>query len=254
MQMAGKRVLIIGGGGAGIGRALTRAYGAAGASVAIADIDAASAEEAAGEVRELGSTATALQVDVRSLEQIDALIPAAAAALGGLDVLTTVVGGQVRFVPAVRLHEMADEDWETVYDLNLRYVARAVRASLRLFLEQGSGGSIVAVGSVTGFMAAPKQAAYGASKAGLLSLAKTVAAEYARDGIRMNVVAGGAIATAVNQDESAGEIVPEIPLGRYGTVEDVVIAATYLASDASTYVTGQQIVVDGGVSVRGPFG
>ena len=125
------------------------------------------------------------------------MVAGAVEKLGGLDVLVTVVGGQVAFVPAVKLHEMADEDWDTIYEVNLRYVARAVRAVLRVFLAQGGGGTIVSVGSVTGFMAAPKQAAYGVMKAGLLSLARTVAAEYARDGIRMNVAAAGAIATAV---------------------------------------------------------
>jgi len=100
--------------------------------------------------------------------------------------------------------------------------------------------------------AAPKQAGYGAAKAGLYSLARTVAAEYAADGIRMNVVAGGAISTAVNAGPSVAWV-PEIPAGRYGTSEEVAAAAVYLASDEARYITGQQIVLDGGVSVRGPF-
>lgn len=147
---------------------------------------------------------------------------------------------------------MADEDWDTIYEVNLRYVARAVRQVLPIFLDQGEGGVIVSVGSVTGFMAAPLQGAYGVAKAGLLSLARTVAAEYAADGIRMNVVAGGAISTGVANTGSE-EWVNEIPVGRYGTTDEIADAALYLLSDASAYVTGQQIVVDGGVSVRGPF-
>ncbi len=143
-------------------------------------------------------------------------------------------------------------NWDTVYDVNLRYVARAVRQVLPIFLDQGEGGAIVSVGSVTGFMAAPLQAAYGVVKAGLLSLARTVAAEYAADGIRMNVVAGGAISTGVANPESS-EWVDEIPVGRYGTSDEVADAVLFLLSEASSYVTGQQIVVDGGVSVRGPF-
>jgi 3-oxoacyl-[acyl-carrier protein] reductase len=103
-------------------------------------------------------------------------------------------------------------------------------------------------------MAAPGQAAYGVAKAGLLSLARTVAAEYAADGIRMNVVAGGAIATAVSGNESVSGRVEEIPVGRYGRPDEVAGAAVYLAADESAYVTGQQIVLDGGVSTRGPFG
>jgi 3-oxoacyl-[acyl-carrier protein] reductase len=101
-------------------------------------------------------------------------------------------------------------------------------------------------------MAAPQQAAYGVAKAGLLSLARTVAAEYAADQIRMNVVAGGAISTGV-ANTALQEWVDEVPLGRYGTSDEMAEAALYLLSDASVYITGQQIVVDRGVSVRGLF-
>lgn len=243
----GKRALVIGGGGTGIGRGIVRALGAGGATVAVADVDPARATEAA-------APGLGFAVDVRSAEQLEGLFASAVDALGGLDVLVTVVGGQVAFVPAVKLHEMSDEDWDTVYDVNLRYVFRAARAAVRVFLQQGHGGTIVSVGSVTGFMAAPTQAGYGAAKAGLLSLARTVSAEYAADGIRMNVVAGGAISTAVGNANPDGTWIDEIPAGRYGSVDDMAAAAVYLASDAAAYIAGQQIVLDGGVSARGPFG
>jgi 3-oxoacyl-[acyl-carrier protein] reductase len=90
-------------------------------------------------------------------------------------------------------------------------------------------------------------------KAGLLSLARTVAAEYSRDGIRMNVAAGGAIATAVANEAVAADVVEEIPAGRFGRSEEIAAAVVYLASDASSYMTGHQLVLDGGVSTRGPF-
>lgn len=253
MRLNGKRALVIGGGGGGIGRAVSAAFGAEGAAVTVADIDLDRAEEAAEALRQHGATAYALTGDVRSLQDVEAMVAGAVENLGGLDVLVTVVGGQVAFVPAVKLHEMADEDWDTIYEVNLRYVARAVRAVLRVFLDQGSGGAIVSVGSVTGFMAAPQQAAYGVMKAGLLSLARTVAAEYAGDGIRMNVAAAGAIATAVANANVDAEVVEEIPAGRFGRSEEVAAAVVYLASDDSAYMTGQQVVLDGGVSVRGPF-
>ncbi|MGY4767707.1 SDR family NAD(P)-dependent oxidoreductase [Kribbella sp. CWNU-51] len=252
MQLSGKRALVIGGGGGGIGRAVTEAFGNEGAAVVVADLDPRRAEEAAEAVRQRGGTAYPVSGDVRSLADIEAMVAGAVEKLGGLDVLVTVVGGQVAFVPAVKLHEMADEDWDTIYEVNLRYVARAVRTALRVFLEQGVG-TIVSVGSVTGFMAAPQQAAYGVMKAGLLSLARTVAAEYARDGIRMNVAAAGAIATAVANANVDAEVVDEIPAGRFGRSEEIAAAVVYLASDASSYMTGQQVVLDGGVSVRGPF-
>lgn len=248
----GQRVLVLGGGGAGIGRAIVRRLGDAGASVVVADLEQARAEEAAAELVERGADAWPVWGDVRSANELKTMIGSAVDLLGGLDGLVTVVGGQVAFVPAVKLHEMADEDWDTVYEVNLRYVSRAVRQVLSIFLDQGEGGVIVSVGSVTGFMAAPLQAAYGVAKAGLLSLARTVAAEYAPEGVRMNVVAGGAISTGVANTASE-EWVDEIPVGRYGTSGEIADAALYLLSDVSAYVTGQQIVVDGGVSVRGPF-
>lgn len=253
MLVRAKRVLVIGGGGDGIGRAIVRALGAGEARVAVADVSAERAREAADELTAQGATAVALVGDIREAEVVTRIVREATAALDGLDVLVTVVGGQVAFVPAVRLHEMADEDWDTVYELNLRYVARAVRETLNVFLEQGTGGAIISVGSVTGFMAAPQQGAYGVMKAGLLSLARTVAAEYSADRIRMNVVAGGAIASAVANQGEAGAWVEEIPVGRLGTTTEMADAVRYLASDSAAYVTGQQIVLDGGVSVRGPF-
>ncbi len=248
----GLHALIIGGGGAGIGRRISQDFAAAGASVAVADLDPDRSAEAAAELTESGANAIALTGDVRSGPDVDGFVDRAVDHFGRLDVLVTVVGGQLAFVPAARLHELTDADWDLVFDVNLGYVRRAVRAAIRVFLAQG-GGSIVSVGSITGVMSAPLQAGYGAAKAGLSSLARTVAAEYAGDGIRMNVVACGAISTAVSagaQDESG---LRQIPLGRYGQPADAAAAAVFLASPLASYITGQSLIVDGGVSVRGPF-
>ncbi|MCP9212002.1 SDR family NAD(P)-dependent oxidoreductase [Streptomyces sp. NEAU-Y11] len=249
----GMNTLVIGGGGQGIGHAISHAFAAAGASVAIADIEPERARDTADELTKAGARAIPLVGDVRSLQDVDGFVAHAAAEFGRLDTLVTVVGGQVAFVPAVRLHEMSDDDWDLVYEMNLRYVARAARAAIRTFLAQGNGGSIVSLGSVTGVMAAPMQAGYGAAKAGLASLAKTVAAEYAGDGIRMNVVACGAIATPVAGTAQDPEGAAKIPMGRFGVPGDAAAAVVYLASPLSSYVTGQSLVVDGGVTVRGPF-
>lgn len=196
-MLEGKNTLVIGGGGGGIGRAITRRLGAAGSAVAVADVDAERADEAAAEVATAGGRAVGLAVDVREPGAVDELVTRAARELGGLDILVTVVGGQLAFVPAARIHETTDEDWDLMVDLNLRYVARAVRVTLRHLHEQGKGGTIVSVGSITGVAGSPLQSAYGAAKAGLASLARSVAAEYSADGIRMNVVACGPIATPV---------------------------------------------------------
>ena len=250
--LSGKQALVIGGGGGGIGRAITRGLAAAGSGVAVADIDRDSADEAAAEVAAAGARSVSLSGDVRSRDDVERFVSHAAQELGGLDVLVTVVGGQLAFVPASPLHETTDEDWELMFDLNLRYVARAVRAALRVFLEQGRGGTIVSVGSIAGSAGSPMQAAYGAAKAGLESLARSVAAEYSRDGIRMNVVTCGPVATPVARGAQAGEA-EWIPMGRPGESGEVADAAVFLASPLSAYVTGQSLVLDGGATAVGPF-
>src|SRR6476659_6893885 len=125
--LVGKRSLVVGGGGGGIGRAITRALAAAGSAVAVVDVDPQRAEEAAAEAGAAGVQGVALVGDVRSAAAIEDFVADAARQLGGLDVLLTVVGGQLAFVPAARLHEITDADWDLMFDLNLRYVARVVR-------------------------------------------------------------------------------------------------------------------------------
>jgi len=166
VTLAGKNTLVIGGGGDGIGREITRAFAAAGSAVAVADVDPQRADDAAAEVAAAGARSAAFVGDVGSREDVEGFVTGAALELGGLDILVTVVGGQLAFVPSAPLHEVSDEDWDLMFELNLRYVARAVRAALRVFLAQGRGGTIVSVGSITGQAGSPMQAAYGAAKAG----------------------------------------------------------------------------------------
>jgi 3-oxoacyl-[acyl-carrier protein] reductase len=248
-----KRALVVGGGGGGIGRAITRALAAAGSAVAVSDIDRQRADEAAAEAAAAGVKAIALAGDVRSRPDIDSFVRDAARELGGLDVLVTVVGGQLAFVRPGRIHETTDEDWHLMFDVNLHYVARAVRATLGVFIEQRSGGTIVSVGSITATAASPLQAAYGAAKAGLASLARSVAAEYSRERIRMNVVSSGPVATPVLQAAQALTEFDWIPMGRPATSEEIADATVFLASPLSSYITGQSLVVDGGATAVGPF-
>jgi 3-oxoacyl-[acyl-carrier protein] reductase len=250
--LAGKNALVIGGGGAGIGRAITRGLAAAGSAVAVADVDLDRADEAAAEVAAAGVNSLSLTGDVRSGEDIDGCVTRAAQGPGRLDILVTVVGGQLAFVPAAPLHETTDEDWDLMFDLNLRYVARAVRAGLRVFLAQGRGGAIVSVGLIAGHAGSPMQAAYGAAKAGLASLARSVAAEYSRYGVRKNLVVCGPIATPVARAAQTGTS-DWIPLGGPGEPRELADAAVFLASPLSSYMTGQSLVVDGGATAVGPF-
>jgi 3-oxoacyl-[acyl-carrier protein] reductase len=251
--LEGKAALVIGGGGGGIGRAITRAFAAAGSAVAVVDVDRQRADQAAAEAAEAGAEAVALVGDVTSRSDVDRVVEDAARKLGALDVLVTVVGGQLAFVPAARIHEITDEDWDLMFRVNLHYVAHAVRAVLRVFLEQATGGTIVSVGSITAIAGSPQQAAYGAAKAGLASLARSVAAEYSRDGIRMNVVTCGPVATPVAQAAQADAELDWIPMGRAATSEEVADAAVFLASPHSSHVSGQSLVLDGGATALGPF-
>jgi 3-oxoacyl-[acyl-carrier protein] reductase len=251
----GMRVLVVGGGGVGNGRAITAGVGAAGASVAVVDLDGERAEESAEDVKSAGGTALALVGDVRSSEDIDRFVAQAAEGLGGIDVLITVVGGYTLFTPWIHLDETSDEAWDLIIDVNLRYVFRCVRQVVRVFKQQASGGSIVSVGSISGSVSSPNSGAYGAAKAGLVNLAKTVSVEYARDGIRMNVVSCGVIATEAQESvyPGASSLRDRVPMGRPGRPEEIAAAVVFMASPLSSYVGGQNLTVDGALTARFPL-
>jgi 3-oxoacyl-[acyl-carrier protein] reductase len=244
------------GAGRGIGRATALALGAAGASVSAVDLHADRAEATAAEIRAAGSAAYPLQADIRSGADIERAISTAAEELGGLDSVVTVVGGMNEFAQFRNLHEYSDEEWDLLIDVNIRYVFRVVRASVRIMLAQDAGGSIVSVGSISGAVSAPHHVPYGVAKAGLVNMARSVAAEYGRFGIRMNIVAPGSVdAPAVRRGQTAEEyatMTAKIPLQRRGQPEEIADVAVFFASPMSRYVTGQALVVDGGVSIRYP--
>jgi 3-oxoacyl-[acyl-carrier protein] reductase len=251
--LEGKRALVIGGAGPGNGGASARALAAAGAAVAVADVDEAKAKTTAAELGPGGHVG--LGVDVRDPASLDRVVAGAVAAHGGLDILVTVVGGHTLFAPWVRVDETSDDDWDLIFTMNLGYVFRVVRAALRTFVGQGTGGSIVSVGSIAGAVSSPYSAAYGAAKAGLANFGKSVSLEYARDEVRMNLVAVGVVVSDAAKAVNSGALgmAESIPAGRLGSPDEVGSAVAFLASPASSYITGQTLTIDGGLTNRFPL-
>ena len=244
---------LVAGAGRGIGRACVLALVEAGASVVCFDADRDRCDAVAEEARRMGGRALAIAGDARRRADVEAAVHAAAEGFGALDVAIDVIG-EARWGRAL---DMSDADWDESFDLVLRHVFYVAQASGRRMVASGNGGAIVSIASVSGLFAAPLHAAYGAAKAGLVALTKTLAVELAAARVRVNTVAPGAILTprllAMTTPERRIDSAATIPLARLGEPEEVARAAVFLASDLASYVTGQTLVVDGGASVKFPL-
>jgi NAD(P)-dependent dehydrogenase (short-subunit alcohol dehydrogenase family) len=244
--LAGRRVLVTGA-ARGIGRAAALAASEAGASVAVCDVLDAELAVTAAQIGARGTPAFSALCDVTDAGAVERTVAAAQAALGGIDTLVNSAG-----VLAVgRLGELTDETWARVLDVNLGGTMRMTRAVLPAMLEAGAG-SIVQIASITPIKGEARTAAYSASKGGVIGLTRSLSAEVARSGVRVNAVAPGFILTDQTAEVFVGEtgdwVRRQVPAGRLGTPEDVAGMVVYLASDASRYVTGQVLSVDGGVT------
>jgi len=246
-DLTGKKALVTGA-SRGIGRGIALAYARAGADVALLARNADLLAEVAAEVEALGRRAVVASADVLDADATRAATTEAIAALGGLDVLVNNAGGNSFSIPVA---QMRMSGWEKTMRLNLDSIVHITQESLPA-LGQG-GGSIVNVSSVAGLRGAPTMAHYGAAKAALISLTQSLAVETAWMGVRVNALVPGWIETDLTDflrasDEAERAALARVPMQRWGRVEEIAEPAVFLASDAASFMTGQVLVVDGGLS------
>lgn len=241
----GQRAVVTGG-ASGIGRATCRRMAAEGARVAVLDVDGEGAQRVADEI-----DGVAYAVDVTDYDAFERAVHDAAARLGGVSVLFNNAGvGNI-----MRIHEFPLDEWQRIVGVNLTGVFHGFRATAPLML-QGGDGRIVSTASISGTRPSGGEAPYAAAKAGVAAMTATAALEYAPT-IRVNAVSPGMIATALTAPMLDGfpglvdDMAAKTPLARVGTPEDVADVVVFLCSDLARFVTGQNVVVDGGMTLHG---
>jgi NAD(P)-dependent dehydrogenase (short-subunit alcohol dehydrogenase family) len=243
------RVAVVTGGAQGLGRAICEVFAAAGARVAVLDIDGELAEDVA---RSLPAEATAHAVDVRHKTELGDAVAEVARSLGPVRVWVNNVGGMAGAQPGPTV-DVEQDDIERIVELNLTGTLLACQAALRAMLAGGDGGAIVNVCSLQGVQASPQLAVYGAAKAGVAHLTRTLALEYAHAGIRVNAVAPSFVETpasaAMVSAERREASLRAIPLGFVSRPADIAGTVLALASDLTRFVTGQLLIADGGLSL-----
>jgi 3-oxoacyl-[acyl-carrier protein] reductase len=242
-DLTGKTALVTGASG-GIGGAIAAALHAQGATVALSGTRREALDKVAVELDE---RVHVLTCDLTKAEQVEALVPEAEKAMGGLDILVANAG----MTRDNLLVQLRDEDWDTVVAVNLTASFRLTRAALRNMIRRRFG-RLIAITSVVGATGNPGQANYVATKAGLTGLMKSIGAEYAKRNVTANCVAPGFIATAMTDklnDKQKEAILSRVPAGRLGAPADVAAAVVYLASNEASYVTGQTLHVNGGMAM-----
>ncbi len=241
------RTALVTGAGRNIGRSIALGLAEAGANVVVADMAGEDAASVRSEIQAAGHRAIALLADVRDPEQVTSMIQAGLAEFGRIDVLVNNAGGG--FFSPVR--DMSLNGWEAVIRENLTSVFLCSKTAADPMSRQGKG-SIINVSPSTGRLGCPGSAHYAAAKAGIVNLTRTLSMEWAALGIRVNAIAPG----PVNTDKYVAmlnsipgyyeKLVQTVPMGRLGALEEIPPAVVYLASDASSYVTGQTLNIDGG--------
>jgi NAD(P)-dependent dehydrogenase (short-subunit alcohol dehydrogenase family) len=250
------KVSVVTGGGGGIGRAISESFAAHGARVVVAERDPERARETADAIRKTGGQALACAVDVQERAGVAELLAATLRAFGGIDVLVNNVGD---FLASKEFAATDEADWEALYRINLKHVFYCCHAFVPRMLEQNRGGSIINVSTIEAFRGIPGCAVYSAFNCGVTGFTRSLALELGPQRIRVNAIAPETTETL--QVPISRWIRPEhrahlpywIPLGRFGTPDDMAGAAVFLASDLSAWVTGTTIHVDGGALAAGGF-
>lgn len=237
------KTAIITGGATGIGLACAQRFCREGARVVLFGRRRDKLDQA---VDAIGGNALAVSGDITREDDIAGLVETALARLGRIDILVNNAGT----FGGAPLHEMADEHWDNMFDINLRGAFRLTKRVIPAMRKQKSG-SIVHISSILGMIAVPQTAAYNASKGALIQFSRSIAVEYGADGIRSNAVCPGLIATEMTADLMSDEKLMDewrkgYPIGRFGEPEDVAQACLYLAGDEAAFVTGAVLPVDGG--------
>ncbi len=260
-----KKVLVTGG-TSGIGQAIAVRFAAEGAHVAInyrrSEQDAAETDEmvhraleqCVHEVAEHGVNHILVQADLSQEDQVRGMVQEVVEKLGGLDVLVNNAGIQV----AADSHEMQIADFDRVLAVNLRGAFVAAQAAIRHFLAEEKGGAIINVSSVHQEIPKPRFLSYSVSKGGMQNLTRTLALEYAGRGIRVNSIGPGATITPINRawvddPQLAADVLKHIPMARAGTAGEMAAVIAFLASDDASYITGQTLFVDGGLTLYPDF-